>query len=79
MQAVSKRKWVWLWLAALVVDEVQERARVKDGAVARGMIFDSNSSLACNKASFRYPHHHQMPNETAHRTKFLMRSLIRLT
>ena len=48
-QAVSKRKWVCLWQAALVVDG----ARAKDGAVAQGMIFYSNSSIACNKASFR--------------------------
>ena len=31
----------------------RDGAKAKDGAVARGVIFDSNSALACNKASFR--------------------------
>ena len=35
--------------AELVVDG----AKAKGGAVARGIIFDSNSALACNKALFR--------------------------
>ena len=40
------------WQVVLVVDGARDGARAKDGAVARGMIFDSNSSLACNKALF---------------------------
>ena len=36
-----------------VVDGARDRARAKDGAVAQGVIFDSNSSLAFNIALFR--------------------------
>ena len=37
------------WWGALVLDRTRDGARAKHGAVAQGMIFDSISSLACNK------------------------------
>ena len=49
----------------------RQKARAKDGAVARGMIFFSNSSLAGNKLHLGHPHHHQMPNQSVCRTKIL--------
>ena len=60
----------------LVVDQARDRARAKDGAVAQGVIFNSNSSLACNKASLNYPHWHQInaqSNSSLHK-KFFVRS-----
>ena len=42
------------WLrAALILYGARDGARAKDGAVAQGMIFDTNSSIACNKTSFK--------------------------
>ena len=59
----------------LVVDRARDRTRAKEGAVAQGVIFDSNSSLACNKTSFRSSS--LSPNAQSNSSsykKFLMRS-----
>ena len=49
IQAVSKRKWVWLVAGGTVCRwSLEPRLR-------SWFYFDSNSSLSCNKASFRSP------------------------
>ena len=74
-QAGSEFGW---WWAAFVVDGARARwsqRRTKDGAVVRGVIFNSNSSFACNKASFRSSS--SLPDAQSNSSlykKFLMRS-----
>ena len=64
-----------LWWAELVLDEARhlKQSQTKDGAVARGVIFDSNTALACKqvrcKLHLDHPHHHQnaQSNRSSHK------------
>ena len=62
-QLVRGSGFGWWW-AALVADGA------RDGAVARGLIFDSKTHhLLVTKLRSDHPHRHQMPNQTVCRTK----------